>query len=287
MTLKMIQNSGHGLLGSTMRIRIHRLFLNMLGEDVSTAAPFSGPERPENWVAQPGVLAGRTVTRINPGSSSTRGDNNWLVPYVDRNGGLYAIDGHPTMLRLAHGVHSAGMERLLNDVRVAFFGASYVDDSGVTQPIPPLDFNGDGFAESSLTGFNDGLVAKPGSYVHGVSRPRPYSDQASDAGNPYHPFLAAAPGMPLKPFTAAGRLFMGKSHYFRVSVRGQLWDLVTQEKSAERTLDFIYCVNPSDHPATIELEGPLGDNGTPDLTDSHVLFQRTLINQARDGQGGN
>ena len=78
---------------------------------------------------------------------------------------------------------------------------------------------------------------------------------------------------------------MGKSHYYRIIVRGQLWDLERNKKSAEQNSDFIYVVNPSDKAGTILIEGnKVGSNH--DLSDSHIIFQRTLVNNTYDGQTG-
>ena len=270
---------------------VHRRFLNNLGEDigVNAAAPSAAQLRPENWRAGNGLLAGYTLKRdLAATASDEPGDNNWLLA---RSGSYddptvcQEINDHPEVHRLPAGTNTAGMERLLNDVRMSFFGSQYIDEFGAVQPIPALDFNHDGFAESSYNGFNDGSIPRPSTAEYATNGPRPWRHIATDTANPYHPFLAKKDYFPDRPFTTTGRLYMGKSHYYRIIVRGQLWDLERNKKSAEQNSDFIYVVNPSDKAGTILIEGnKVGSNH--DLSDSHIIFQRTLVNNTYDGQTG-
>ena len=244
---------------------VHRRFLNNLGEDVSAVAPSSTPERPETWVAQNGLLARAATGDPEP---LVPGRNNWLIlDPNDPSGGT--IPEQPAVERLPAHVNTAGMERLLNDVRMSFFGSSYKDAAGNTHKIAALDFNHDGFAESSYNGYNDGSIP-----VSGVG-PRPLD--FDDGNNPHYPFLAKESYYPTKPFSATGRLYMGKSHYYRVIVRSVLWDVVQDKQLTQKNMDFVYAVNPSDHAGTALLEGPL-DSGNPDLSDSHIIFMQEIIN---------
>ena len=259
---------------------VHRLFLNILGEDVSTDA-IGGNENPEDWQATRGILAGERLAYNGNAGSSTRGTNNWIIPNIEPD--IVWRKNVPKAIELTKGVHTAGMERYLNDVRMSIFGHFYTKANGDQAIIPPLDFNHDGFAESSYWGFNDGTIDTP---TAGTD-PRPRFTQTSDSGNPYHPFLAKPDYFPQTPFTTTGRIFMGKSNLFRAIIRGQLYDEYLGQKAAEFNWEVIYFVNPSDKPHTPYQEHHSdATNMAQKLQDSHIIYQRELINPFYSGITG-
>jgi len=99
----------------------------------------------------------------------------------------------------------------------------------------PLDFDGDGQVYCSC-----------------------YSTLDAD-GLPY----AAAGTPPPCYFTIDGNFFMGKSHYYRIFSRGEIWDNFLNRKIDSATLDSVIAIDPE---------------GTNPL-DSQVLYQRWLYDR--------
>ncbi|HYE03979.1 MAG TPA: hypothetical protein VEL07_00550 [Planctomycetota bacterium] len=132
------------------------------------------------------------------------------------------------------------MERVLNDVRLSFLGSSpeYADGidwrSGATDAAAefrPLDFDGDG--EVACSCYPAALAVAEG-----------------DGRGPKPP----AEGW----FSVTGCFFVGKSRFFRIWSRGELWDNRLSRTISEALLESAVCIDP---------EG----QGT---ADSHVLYQR-------------
>jgi hypothetical protein len=129
---------------------------------------------------------------------------------------------------------AAVMERVLNDWRMSFFGSSpeYSDGIDPTTHVPnpalefrPLDFDGDGIVHcscyQSLTG---APVANPSAVAEAGGRgPKP------------DPRMYYAP---------TGCFFTGKSHYFRVISRGEVWDNRLNTILNESTLESVLAVDP-------------------------------------------
>ncbi|MFW5829026.1 MAG: hypothetical protein ACOCXA_02085, partial [Planctomycetota bacterium] len=263
---------------------VERFFLRILGERVR----FGDRHDPSTWRADARVLANVPVPY-----ESDYGRDGWFIPdntygnYIrsserslQAEGGTDPNDELTDWLSERNGyavlradADSAGMERFLNDVRMSFFGS------------PALDFNYDGWAESSVNGFDDGSggIEASGTPLGG----------GMDAGDQYAPAVTTGPDTPPavvsgdtrawragavdwfpigRPFSATGRLHLGKSRVYRCLVRGQLWDRARQVKVGETTVDFAYVPNPSD-----DLDTPhLVEGRTVD--DAHVLYRRSLPN---------
>jgi len=130
------------------------------------------------------------------------------------------------------------MELMLNDFRMSFLGSSpgYSDNPvDATKEFRPLDFDGDGKAYCSC-----------------------YSTLDAD-GLPY----AQSGTKPTNYFTITGTFFMGKSHFYRVFSRGEIWDNLINIKVNDATLDSVLTVDPE------------GDNPTQ----TQFLYQRWFYNR--------
>jgi hypothetical protein len=117
------------------------------------------------------------------------------------------------------------MELMLNDFRMSFLGSSadYSDGIDPTTGLPnpalqfmPLDFDGDGTVYCSCYPNHD---------IDGLP-------------------CASTGTKPPCYFTVTGNLFMGKSHYYRIFSRGEIWDNFLNCKVDNATLDSVIAVDP-------------------------------------------
>lgn len=120
---------------------------------------------------------------------------------------------------------TAVIELIINDFRLSFFGSSpdYADD------FRALDLNGDGKAHCS--GFPS----------VGVGRER-------DLGIHQYTTSVDADGFALVPVSASfanmGTFHLGKSRFWRVTVRGEVWDNVLRTVVSGAQLDSVFCIDP-------------------------------------------
>ena len=274
---------------------VERLFLRILGEKINiNDGNARGNNRaydrqdPTTWRALPRALAGRSIQYPdNWYINDDRVKEDHVIPTAHKkDGNGFRYFRTPESTRLRDHQNTAGMERFLNDIRMSYFGS------------PAIDFNFDGFAESSVNGWNDGgdgiqtwmnAAAKRGGQkapdldVYGPgSRDANGVKFAASSGNAAYQTLRdqhidwmqldeGTDNSRKYGFSSAGRLYMGKSQAYRIFVRGQVWDLVRNKKTSEVNLDFVYSPNPSDNPTTYRIEDT-------DLADSHMLMQRPIRN---------
>ena len=159
---------------------------------------------------------------------------------------------------------TAIIECIINDVRLSFFGASpYYGDS-----FRALDLNGDGKAHCS--GFAANPLASASEIANHLDQ---YVDTASGRvdGN----------GVALVPvdtyFSNTGCFFIGKSRFWRITVRGELWDNVLKTAVNDAQLDTVICVDPADK--ANELGGIQDPAGGQYAT--HVISQAWWIDAYR------
>jgi len=124
------------------------------------------------------------------------------------------------------------MELVLNDWRMSFLGAS----PQYSEAFRPKDFSGDGQVHCSA-------------YVGG-------SAPAAGGGN--GPKVADD-----RYFSLTGCFYIGKSRFFRIFSRGELWDNFISSKIADETLDTVICIDP--------------DGSDPRRVET--LYQRALYNK--------
>jgi hypothetical protein len=159
-------------------------------------------------------------------------------------------------------------ELIINDFRMSFFGASpqYGDDFRV------YDLNGDGKAACSCYPSNPGATAKEQNLR---------IDQYSTSVDP-------ATGIALDPvasdpsntyFSNTGTFLLGKSRFWRILVRGEVWDNVLQTTIDRAQLDTVLCIDPLE--AANECGTGPQDPGAG-MYATHIMSQIWLLNGIRD-----
>lgn len=178
----------------------------------------------DSWTQQSASEAGNPRW-INSGSKQTeKASRAGPGQYGFRS---YKHTSWPAGYRPTWAALSRVLEHRLNDVRMSLFGT------------PALDLNGDGIYDATT---NDGtgevdISATPGTF------PAP---------------AASAPKAQLR-FSSTGRLYLGQARYWRVFVKGQLWDRRGDRLVDEAALEQVFVIDP---------------DGNGNLSDSHVLFSR-------------
>jgi len=151
-------------------------------------------------------------------------------------------------------------ELAINDFRMSLFGSSA--DYGST--FQPLDLNGDGFIACS------GYVASDfaGTTDEPLRATFRINEDAAANANGY----PAVPAPALTRWCMTGNFFIGRSRFWHVVVRGELWDSLRQQQAAQANLESVLLIDP----------GEDGERGAPFRSHaSQVIFQRwhTNINQ--------
>jgi hypothetical protein len=214
---------------------LDKLFLAEMGESID--APGTGT--PQQLAAMsPPMIAPYQINYNNqqPVITTNYQPSNNILSLM--NGGSIA-ENTITAAQRAH-----VMELMLNDFRMSFLGASpgYSDviDPTTHQPNPnlefrPLSFIGDGLAYCSCyTTFDkDGLPFAPAG-----TKPQTY-------------------------FSVTGCFFIGKSHFYRIFSRGEVWDNLLNSRVNDATIDSVLAVDP--------------DGGSP--TQTQFLYQRWFYNR--------
>jgi|GEM_PF-3891958 len=194
---------------------------------------------------------------INPHTAITigRSHQHWVqsVPTVT----VYTPSANIKSLRNA-GKITAGqaklMELVLNDLRMSFFGAS-----GQYPSFAGIDFDDDGVVQCS------GYTGKT----------------ATAGGTGYGPIVPVDQRISL-----TGCFVMQQSRFFRIIVRGQVFDELRRYPVAEANLETVYAIDPSGliydvNRAPSASHDPNGDKlhtDTVDMSASRILFQRWLMN---------
>lgn len=144
------------------------------------------------------------------------------------------------------------MELVLNDMRMSFFGASpqYTDFQGI-------DFDNDGTVHCSA--YAGGSVSAG-------------ADRFGRVVNP---------GAGDERFSLSGCFMFQKSHYFRVFVCGEVFDMVRELPTEQTVLEMVYAVDPAGRAYNVfnaERPGVRDPNGDGDTRDADIenqmLFQR-------------
>ena len=195
--------------------------------------------------------------------------------------------------QLSPSCNTRAMEYLLNDFMISLFGRArpgWRDGDPLSEIA--VDFNDDGYAESTVSGWYDaesrGLVWSW--YWHGLGA---YNKVA--AGNEYmtkpgwyrfYPdgrvlrkngsfwepipsesdfrkfnsvWLTGDISNPIKPFSKTGRLYIGKSQVFEVFIRAEVFNLVSKKVQAASHRSFTYKLDP---------------NRDNDFSDSYLITQK-------------
>ena len=146
------------------------------------------------------------------------------------------------------------MELVLNDFRMSFFGASpqYPD-------FQPIDFSDDGFVRCS---------AYPNGFVD--------ADPATGKGRVIDPSKGD------RRFSLTGYFVFTKCRYYRVFVRGEVFDTIQNLPVSQSNLEAVYVCDPDGDVWTLNMEKPATQ--TTGMSDSHVIFQRYHTNAYRGFQ---
>ena len=193
--------------------------------------------------------------------------------------------------QLEPSANTRAMEYVLNDLMISLFGKAnpaYVIGSKDYKNIA-VDFNGDGKAESTVTGWWDqsgnqvwswwwdGLgpyvqvnpgdeYMKEGAWyrfrgtdilrkVNGEWVPVPDSGSFLSYNNIW---LTGSVEYPIKPFSKTGRLFIGRSKLMNGFIRAEVYDILNKKPLAVADRYFVYRMDP---------------NNDEDFSDSHVIIQ--------------
>lgn len=171
--------------------------------------------------------------------------------------------GDPTSNTHSATERTQAAELIINDVRLSFFGSSpqYGDDFRV------LDLNGDG--KAACSGFASSAAATIREAALGIDQ----FTLSVDADG-----VATVPVDTV--FSNTGSFILAKSRFWRVMVRGEVWDNVTKTTISRAQLDTVLCVDPVD--AAQEL-GPVStqDPGGGQYS-THVIHQTWVHSEQRD-----
>lgn len=211
--------------------KLDRFFLNQLGENYDT---------PGDGVPLAPVLCGYNAGATSGGPQyGQQTYTRSAAPVSNTIRTLVAGD------RIAAGAATSAergkiMERVLNDVRMSFFGSSPQYQDGFR----PFDFDGDGRVQCSCYDRN----------------PSASADERDWGTDRWQTVVAAGRGPePAHWFSLTGSFYVGKSHYFRIISRGEVFDNVLAVPVTQATLDAVLCVDPEGH---------------GDLGHSQYLYQR-------------
>ena len=169
---------------------------------------------------------------------------------------------------------AALMELVLNDFRMSFLGSSPEYSDPVAFPsrtldpaneFRPLDFDGDGYAACSCYTDPNPLLRLDAGEPTSV-----------DAVIPAAAVVSAGRGP--KPdhgryFSLTGNFHMGKSHYFRVWSRGELYDNRSNTPLQEAMLEAVVAADPEAKAYSRE-QDPTGP-----VRDTQVLYQRWMFDK--------
>jgi hypothetical protein len=221
------------------------LFLANLGIDINNP---SGP--PVTAWAGSNAVQPATIQSFTPAwnLASLR-----AAPFFDLNvdpaqAGYDATQPHYTALQ-----RTQAMEMIINDFRLSFFGCN---------PAYPafklLDLNGDGQVNSSSF---------------------PSSGIASEMALHIDQHVGGASASPQVWFSNTGVFTIGKSRYWRVFSRGEVWDNLLNKPVSEALMDSVLCVDPAG--AANELGSPGQQHPNAGQYADHVLYQRWWYDKYR------
>jgi hypothetical protein len=160
----------------------------------------------------------------------------------------------PSLPTYTSAQRAAAMELMINDFRLSLFGSS----PGYRDQFQALDLDGDGKARCS------GYAPNPA---------------ASQAETDLHLDQFGSPGDPLAcRFSTTGCFILGKSKFYRVLSRGEVWDNFIKAPVSTCLLDSVICVDPADEAR--ELAAPATRRPGRQYS-THLLYQRAWSDKYR------
>ncbi len=199
--------------------------------------------------------------------------------YVGAGHRPWRYDEVQRLCKLSPQANTRAMEYLLNDCMISLFGHAnpYWTEGDALENIA-VDFNGDGYAESTVTGWWDESRSQRvwswwwdglGPFVD-VGHPfmneegwyRFYEDGTvarSDGSEwvmltsaelaDFHEYnaiwLTGNNRYPIKPFSKTGRLYIGKSRVFRIFLRGEVYNVNSRKPMATSHRTYVFRVDPN------------------------------------------
>lgn len=237
---------------------LDRLFLANLGIDLDNPTS-STPTLAWASAANGGVRSFTPVWNLASLRSATFFDDTFgsILP------GSYTIG--TTLLPYTAAERTQAMEMIINDFRVSFFGSSPGYDDFL-----PLDLNGDGKINCSVYPRVAGDPALP---------PDPALARASDLG--IDQFVATPTAVaPDKFFSSTGVFMMTRSRFWRVFVRGEVWDNLLNTVVTDILLESVIAVDPVNSAKDLEV-APASQNPKGGQYSTHTLFQRWHFDKYR------
>lgn len=232
-----------------------RLFLACLGIDMAKQGPAFNAAAPYDATAY--LWAGVTPTWPD----WTDGHAGYLKAVKDTTTARETIRSLYKGAKLT-AEQSSVLELVLNDFRLSFFGT----DPAYTADFRPLDFNGDGYAACSAYRSDRTSARKDAARIAlGIGQ-----ESAANASGEGEWSIAdinrtGSDSERITPFCISGCLYVGRSRFWEVEVRGEVYDNHRKRPVANATLQTVIAIDP---------EGRL-DAGTPgDQRQDQVLFQR-------------
>jgi hypothetical protein len=196
------------------------------------------------------------------------------------------------------------MELMLNDFRLSVLGSN----PGYQETFQALDFNGDGKVCCSAfpSAYNPAasvpslaVLANPADvYNYNPTDSRFATASATEAAlhidqvvagtePPFSPSGSATStggAVTLSsdanyiPFCISGNFGINKSKFYRVIVRGSLWDNIHSQSMSEALLDSVLCIDPADE---AQEYGPTGTQHPARQYSNHVIYQRWWFDKYR------
>ena len=147
-----------------------------------------------------------------------------------------------------------GMELILNDFRLSFFGS----DPAYAATFRPFDFSGDG--KATCSGYAAGVTDTANGHSLDMGT---LHYQAADFATHRGPAVPA-------PFCITGSFFIGRSHFWDITVRGEVYDNHLKRPISSATLQSTMVIDPTDQASS-------GNPGQAYAT--NVLYQRWFHNR--------
>jgi hypothetical protein len=159
-------------------------------------------------------------------------------------------------------------ELLINDFRMSFFGSSpqYGND------FRPMDFNGDGKAACSCYPQNGGSTATEQSL--GIAQ---YTTNV-DANGIAVDTVASSSSNTF--FSNTGTFILGKSRFWRILARGEVWDNLLNVTVDRAQLETVLCIDPVE--SANELDVPANQNPGAGQYATHIISQTWIFNGVRE-----
>ena len=193
------------------------------------------------------------------------------------------------------------MELMLNDFRLSVLGSN----PGYQETFQALDFNGDGkvacsaFPSAYSPSATDPVLANPADvFAYNPTDSRSATASATEAAlhidqvvtasePPFSPSGSATStggAVTLSsdanyiPFCISGNFNINKSKFYRIIVRGSLWDNIHSQSMSEALLDSVLCIDPADE---AQEYGPSGTQHPARQYSNHVIYQRWWFDKYR------